>query len=161
VNNIWPLKESIPFNAGLVIIGLARKYCFIFEKVMMDDIVSHSRKPVVCRYFAASGTCFYGNDCQFLHNSVPRSSVSPTFSSPVRSANSTASNSTDLNVSVLENNCLHHSFGKNVNTIPLSNSAISIKDEYLQKSQELSVSPVLQLAGGSNSSLFEVCCLFL
>lgn len=128
---------------------------------MMDDIISHSRKPVVCRYFAASGTCFYGNDCQFLHNSVSRSSVSPTFSSPVRSANSTASNSTDLNVSVLENNCLHHSFGKNVNTIPLSNSAISIKDEYLQKSQELSVSPVLQLAGGSNSSLFEVCCLFL
>lgn len=121
----------------------------------MDDIISHSRKPVVCRYFAASGTCFYGNDCQFLHNSVSRSSVSPTFSSPVRSANSTASNSTDLNVSVLENNCLHHSFGKNVNTIPLSNSAISIKDEYLQKSQEMSVSPVLQLAGGSNSSLFE------
>jgi hypothetical protein len=39
----------------------------------------------------------------------------------------------------------------------LSNSAILIKDEYVQKSQELPISPDLQIAGGSNSSLFEVC----
>ncbi|KAK4013870.1 hypothetical protein OUZ56_026422 [Daphnia magna] len=98
----------------------------------MDDVVSHSRKPVVCRYFAASGTCFYGNDCQFLHNSIPRSSISPTFpihlfSSPSRSANSTtASISTEL-----------------------------IKDECMHKAQELSISPDIQTAGESNSSLFE------
>ena len=131
----------------------------------MDDIINHSgKKPVVCRYFAASGTCFYGNDCQFLHHSVSRSSVSPTFplnsfSSPVRSVTSTASNSTEFSLSVLES--LHQSYGKNVNTIPLSNSAISVKDEFMHKSQELSISPDMQLPGGSNSSLFEVCYMFL
>ncbi|XP_022237229.1 PAB-dependent poly(A)-specific ribonuclease subunit PAN3-like isoform X2 [Limulus polyphemus] len=26
-----------------------------------------TRKTTICRYFATSGTCFYGNDCQFLH----------------------------------------------------------------------------------------------
>ncbi|XP_076318798.1 poly(A) specific ribonuclease subunit PAN3 isoform X2 [Tachypleus tridentatus] len=32
------------------------------------------RKTTICRYFATSGTCFYGNDCQFMHanpNIVP------------------------------------------------------------------------------------------
>lgn len=129
----------------------------------MDDVVSHSRKPVVCRYFAASGTCFYGNDCQFLHNSISRSSISPTFplnlfSSPVRSANfTTATISTELSLSVIENNGLHQSFEKNVNKSTFPNYDTSIKDECVHKTQELSISPDLQIAGGSNSSLFEVC----
>jgi len=45
---------------------------------MMDNVIP--RKPVVCRYFAASGACFYGKDCQFLHSgTVTRTSISPTF----------------------------------------------------------------------------------
>ena len=44
----------------------------------MDNVIP--RKPVVCRYFAASGACFYGKDCQFLHSgTVTRTSISPTF----------------------------------------------------------------------------------
>ncbi len=130
---------------------------------IMDDVVSHSRKPVVCRYFAASGTCFYGNDCQFLHNSIPRSSISPTFpihlfSSPSRSANSTtASISTELSLSIIESNGLDQSFEKNVNKSTFSNYAFSVKDECMHKAQELSISPDIQTAGESNSSLFEVC----
>ncbi|XP_057368504.1 PAN2-PAN3 deadenylation complex subunit pan3-like isoform X1 [Daphnia carinata] len=128
---------------------------------MMDDVISHSRKPVVCRYFAASGTCFYGNDCQFLHNSISRSSTSPTFplhfvSSPTRSANSTtASISTELSLSIIESNGFLQSFKKNVNKSTFSNYALSVKDECMHKAQELSISPDLQTAGGSNSSLFE------
>lgn len=130
--------------------------------MMMDDVISHSRKPVVCRYFAASGTCFYGNDCQFLHNSISRSSISPTFSlnsfpSPVRSSNSTACTSEVNSLSIIESNCLQQSFGKNVNKIAFSHSSTSTKDEYIQKTQELSLSPDLQIPGGLNPSLFEVC----
>lgn len=43
------------------------------------------KKPGVCRYFASTGTCFYGEECQFLHhhsqvpqiNGVAASSAQP------------------------------------------------------------------------------------
>ncbi|XP_076367443.1 uncharacterized protein LOC143255515 isoform X2 [Tachypleus tridentatus] len=33
----------------------------------MNGLSGTTRKATICRYFATSGTCFYGNDCQFLH----------------------------------------------------------------------------------------------
>ena len=130
----------------------------------MDDVIGHSRKPVVCRYFAASGTCFYGNDCQFLHSSFPRSNMSPTFplmssySSASRSGNSVASSSSEVNcLPNLESNSIQHSYGMIENKSSFSNSIMPAKDEYIMRIEELSISPDLQIPSGQeNSSLFEV-----
>lgn len=42
----------------------------------MDQPIVTSRKTVTCRYFAASGTCFYGEECQFLHTAMKPSRLS-------------------------------------------------------------------------------------
>lgn len=39
--------------------------------------IMNGKKNSVCRYFAADGVCFYGDECQFIH-SRPPSSVLPT-----------------------------------------------------------------------------------
>lgn len=41
-----------------------------------DQSLVTSRKTVTCRYFAASGTCFYGEECQFLHTIIKPSRLS-------------------------------------------------------------------------------------
>lgn len=131
----------------------------------MDDVIGHSRKPVVCRYFAASGTCFYGNDCQFLHSSTSRTNVSPTFplnsfSSSVQTGNSTATSSVEVSsLSILESNIPTQSYRKNVNKLAVSNPVMQTKDEYLLETEELSISPDTQVPGVPNPSLFEVCFL--
>lgn len=33
----------------------------------MASVVSGPKKPTLCRYFLSSGSCVYGDDCQFLH----------------------------------------------------------------------------------------------
>ena len=33
----------------------------------MNSTINPVRKAALCRYFVNSGTCFYGDDCQFLH----------------------------------------------------------------------------------------------
>lgn len=127
----------------------------------MDDVLGHSRKPVVCRYFAASGTCFYGNDCQFLHNADSRSNSSPTFSlnsftSPTRTGSSTGTNQTEDSHSILESNGPPHSYGKNADKLTFSHSIVPTKDEYISKTEGLPSLPVSQTPVGPNSSLFEV-----
>lgn len=46
----------------------------------MSETLDHpavaTKKSVTCRYFAASGTCFYGEDCQFLHTTIKSSRMS-------------------------------------------------------------------------------------
>lgn len=34
----------------------------------MNSTHGGQKKPAVCRYFANSGTCYFGNECQFLHS---------------------------------------------------------------------------------------------
>ncbi|XP_014671544.1 PREDICTED: PAB-dependent poly(A)-specific ribonuclease subunit PAN3-like [Priapulus caudatus] len=34
----------------------------------MNSTTTGVKKPGICRYFASTGTCFYGDDCQFLHH---------------------------------------------------------------------------------------------
>lgn len=134
----------------------------------MDDVIGHSRKPVVCRYFAASGTCFYGNDCQFLHSSFPRSNMSPTFPlmnpypSASRSASTAASSSSEVNcLPNLDNSSIQHSYSIIENKSTFSNTITATKDDYvtsvMERIEELSISPDLHLPPGQeNSSLFEV-----
>ena len=43
--------------------------------MVMNTSTSGVKKPALCRYFVASGTCFYGNDCQFLHANLNSSSA--------------------------------------------------------------------------------------
>ena len=33
----------------------------------MNSAPTPVKKSALCRYYANSGTCFYGDDCQFLH----------------------------------------------------------------------------------------------
>ena len=33
----------------------------------MSDAVSAAKTPVLCRYFASTGSCFYEQECQFSH----------------------------------------------------------------------------------------------
>ena len=107
---------------------------------MMDNNVNaSSRKSVVCRYFAASGTCFYGNDCQFLHSAVSRFSISPTFpssvfSSPAKSNNSRASDSPSELV------LLESSRSIQTSTHPMAplSSMSALKDGLAQVVQEIS-----------------------
>ena len=35
---------------------------------MMNKNPLHQKKSAICRYFASSGTCYYGDNCQFLHS---------------------------------------------------------------------------------------------
>jgi hypothetical protein len=34
----------------------------------MNSAVPGPKRPAPCRYFFNSGTCFYGDECQFLHD---------------------------------------------------------------------------------------------
>ncbi len=123
---------------------------------MMDNIVAPSRKSsVVCRYFSASGTCFYGNDCQFLHSNMSRVSISPTFpsslySSPARSRNSLTSDSPS-EFSHMENS---RSVIPPSNLNPLS-SMNTLKDSLSHISQEMSSSKSHH-SGNIINPLFEV-----
>ena len=122
----------------------------------MENIVAagtSSRKSVVCRYFAASGTCFYGNDCQFMH-SGGRSSMSPTFyqdfPSPQRSSSSRRA-PTDHESS---NGMQQQSY---MRSLPVQQQQPAAVDSLIQKTQGLSLSTDSQLMGSHHShTLFEV-----
>lgn len=131
---------------------------------MMENVVlTSSRKTVVCRYFAASGTCFYGNDCQFLHSALPHQvSISPTFQSNL--SFSSSSHLQSLNspsesiISKSIENRQQFSLSRTVNTVtPVSLGTASQEGLISQRTQELSLSSSNQQLGGPiNSSPFEV-----
>ena len=33
----------------------------------MTSVVPGGKKPAICRYFLSSGSCSFGDECQFLH----------------------------------------------------------------------------------------------
>ena len=118
---------------------------------MMDNVII-PRKPVVCRYFAASGACFYGKDCQFLH-STTRTSISPTFPSSVHYPPLVRSNSRSAEVDPKAESppIIQPTYHRNVSVVQSSISA-SVT-ELTQSTQELSLTSDSHTAG---PSLFEV-----
>jgi len=117
---------------------------------MMDSVII-PRKPVVCRYFAASGACFYGKDCQFLHSSV-RTSISPTFPSSIHYPPliRSSSRSAEADLKAESPPIIQPTYHRNVTTtqISLSTSVAGLT----QSTQELSITSDPHAAG---SSLFE------
>lgn len=78
----------------------------------MDQPVVTSRKSVTCRYFAASGTCFYGEECQFLHTTIKPSRISHYGVSNVSSTSTIHSKDFALEeASVNRNNVSENYFG--------------------------------------------------
>jgi len=118
---------------------------------MMDNVIL-SRKPVVCRYFAASGACFYGKDCQFLH-STTRTSISPTFPSSVHYPPLIRSNSrsTEADLKAESPPIIQPTYHRNVSVT--QNSLSASVAGLTQSTQELSISSDAHATG---SSLFEV-----
>ena len=133
---------------------------------MMENIIP-TRKPIVCRYFAASGTCFYGNDCQFLHNAsaTQRTSMSPTFPpnaanfpSPARTSARRATESPSI---MMENNgltsdsnrLLQQSYLRSMSVVQQSSSSSGV-ESLVQKTQSLAMTT--ELVGTHSHSLFEV-----
>lgn len=45
---------------------------------MMNSSTIATKKPALCRYFANSGSCFYGEKCQFVHETLSGGPARPT-----------------------------------------------------------------------------------
>jgi len=41
----------------------------------MSTALTGGKKTALCRYFTNTGTCSYGDDCQFLHSTFPPQSI--------------------------------------------------------------------------------------
>ena len=121
------------------------------------------RKLVACRYFAASGTCFYGNDCQFLHTCS--SSVSPTFGggggsgggsgfpSPARGRGiPEAANGLDM---LAPRHLQQQTYARSL-SVSQSSSPSPSMDSLAQQAQSLSISSDSHAAAQHKLSLFEV-----
>lgn len=122
--------------------------------MMMDNsVITSSRKPVVCRYFAASGTCFYGNDCQFLHN-VSRVSISPTFPSSLYSspARSRASDSPAELAHLESSRSIQTAQTSNVSSL---SSMTTLKEGLAQAVQDLALSSEAQIGRPQKPSSFD------
>jgi hypothetical protein len=113
---------------------------------MENVAVNSSRKTVVCRYFAASGNCFFGEGCQFLHGS------GQTFSNLASHLGLNSSESNIINSKSLENK--QHFSLRTITPQPLVS-----QEGFSQRTQELllTTSSTNQPSGSLNSSThFEV-----
>ena len=115
----------------------------------MENVINSSRKTVVCRYFAASGNCFFGEGCQFLHGS------GQTFSNLASQLSLNSSESNVINSKSIENK-QHFASLRTIAPLPLVS-----QEGFSQRTQELqlttSSTQQQQLSGPLNSSThFEV-----
>ncbi len=74
--NSFGAKTAIYFFINLVYLrifshawGLVTEHTLRLHIWAMNSVANTGKKPALCRYFVSSGTCFYGEDCQFLHSS--------------------------------------------------------------------------------------------
>lgn len=55
------------------------KEYYYFCQFIMSSALTGGKKPALCRYFTSTGSCSYGDDCQFLHSGYQQQPIQNTF----------------------------------------------------------------------------------